>query len=131
MNRSANINSRRPWVASGIEARASEDPRALQSAFIFGPLSTMSVFVMFSIVCIQRFELVGNNDQKQSTRRAAECAPCQSCCSTNSSPLRNCELLRSMREDVGFLTEDKLGIAELPHFRKIQARHLGLRGNSV
>src|SRR5438309_1859602 len=92
----------------------------------------MSVFVMFSIVCIQRFELVANNQSETIDKaRGRVRAPCQSCCSTNSSPLRNCELLRSLGEDVGFRTEHKLGIAELPHLRKIQARHLGFRRNSV
>ena len=36
-----------------------------------------------------------------------------------------------MSEDVRFLPEHELGIAELPHFRKIQSCHLGVRRNAV
>ena len=36
-----------------------------------------------------------------------------------------------MSEDVGFLHEDELGITELSHLRKIQARHLSFRGDSL
>src|SRR5260370_17909662 len=58
---SANIRSSRPWVSWVIEARASAETRALKLVLVFGPVSAMSVFVMFSIVCIQRFELVADS----------------------------------------------------------------------
>ena len=36
-----------------------------------------------------------------------------------------------MREDVGFRLEDKLGIAELPHFRNIETGDFGFRRNPL
>ena len=43
----------------------------------------------------------------------------------------HCSSFAVLAECRSFLTEDKLGISKLAHFRNIQACHLGFRGNPV
>src|SRR6266478_6331337 len=112
-----------------MEASASDETRALKAVSVFASWSDISLFEVLFIRVLSdhglRHRLQSNGKARTHSLRLADSF------NPSSRGLGDGKLSWSLGKDRGFFTEDELGIAELPHLRKIQTRHLGFRGDPL